>query len=145
MSSDRRIFSVTLAVSVVLSLFLSAGCSSARPILYPNAHLKKVGKAQADKDIDEALKMAEDYNLRSTDYAEKGQKTTVSTATGAATGAAVGAIKGGPGLGAVTGAAAGAAGGTANCIFSSSKPPQPYRKFVETYLREKGYQIIGWD
>jgi len=145
MSSDRKMFPMIFAVMAAFSLFFSIGCSSARPVLYPNAHLKKVGKAQADKDIDEALKMAEDYNLRSTDYAEKGQKTTVSTATGAATGAAVGAIKGGPGLGAVTGAAAGAAGGTANCIFSSSKPPQPYRKFVEIYLREKGYQVIGWD
>jgi len=145
MISSRMIRKLSAAVFLTLCLLPSSGCSSARPVLYPNAYLKKVGEAQAGKDIDEALKMAEDYKLRSTDYPEKAQKTAVSTVAGAATGTAVGAITGGPGLGAVTGAAGGAAGGTINCIFGSSSPPQTYRKFVEAYLRERGYQVIGWD
>lgn len=144
MNSRRRIALLLIAVFSGFILISLSGCSS-RPVLYPNSYLKKVGKKQGEKDIDEALKMAEDYKLRSTDYSEKAEKTAVGTAAGAATGTAVGAISGGPGLGAITGAAGGAAGGTVNCIFGSSNPPQPYRKFVETYLKEKGYQVIGWD
>ncbi|OGV35069.1 MAG: hypothetical protein A2020_11050 [Lentisphaerae bacterium GWF2_45_14] len=139
-------FRTQLATLLLAATFLClCGCTSERPVLYPNKHLKKVGKTQAEKDIDESLKMAEEYKLNSTDYAEKGKKTAVGTVAGAAAGTAVGAIRGGPGLGAVTGAAGGAAGGTINCIFGSSNPPKTYRKFVETYLREKGYQVIGWD
>ena len=144
MNSRRRIALLLVAIFSGLMLMSLSGCSS-RPVLYPNSYLKKVGKKQGEKDIDEALKMAEDYNLKSTNYSEKAEKTAVGTAAGAATGTAVGAISGGPGLGAITGAAGGAAGGTVNCIFGSSNPPQPYRKFVETYLKEKGYQVIGWD
>lgn len=133
MNSRRRIALLLVAIFSGLMLMSLSGCSS-RPVLYPNSYLKKVGKKQGEKDIDEALKMAEDYNLKSTNYSEKAEKTAVGTAAGAATGTAVGAISGGPGLGAITGAAGGAAGGTVNCIFGSSSPPQPYRKFVETYL-----------
>lgn len=141
MSSPKILF---VLFAALFAGTLLSGCAS-RPVLYPNKYLKKVGKVQADKDIDEALKMADDYKLQSTDYPDKAKKTAVGTAAGAATGTAVGAISGGPGLGAITGAAGGAAGGTVNCIFGSSKPPEAYRRFVETYLKEKGYQVIGWD
>ena len=42
-------------VMFVLSL---AGCSTARPILYPNAHLQSVGQVAADRDIEECERKA---------------------------------------------------------------------------------------
>ena len=48
--------------AVVLLVGLAvAGCSTAEPVLYPNAHLKSVGQVAANRDIDECKQLAETY------------------------------------------------------------------------------------
>jgi len=55
----------TLSVSCVgLALVLMvAGCASQRPVLYPNAKLQRVGNEVAQRDIDECMRLAEDYGV----------------------------------------------------------------------------------
>ena len=139
-----------LAVSAVL---LCTGCASQRPILYPNDHLNKVGMKKAEEDVDKALKTADKYGLSSSTHADDAADVTTDSAVGAATGAAVGGVAGASGTSVGTGAAAGAAGGAAaggtriffRWLFGSSEPSQAYRRFVERSLKEKGYDVIGWE
>lgn len=139
-----------LAVAAVL---LCTGCASPRPILYPNDHLNKVGKVKAEKDVDQALETAGKYGLSSSTHADDATDTTTDTAVGAATGAAVGGVAGATGTSVGVGAAAGAAGGAAaggtriffRWLFGASQPSQAYRSFVERSLKEKGYDVIGWE
>ena len=50
---------ITIAAAVVL-----AGCATTqRPVLYPNAHLKNVGDAAAQRDIDACVGMAENSGV----------------------------------------------------------------------------------
>lgn len=135
-----------LKVFILLSatLFFLCGCATQRPLLYPNDYLKKVGRLQAEKDIDSAMKCAEDYDLASSDNTEKAGKTLTGAATGAGTGAAVGAVSGNPAVGALSGAVGGASSNLFTWIFGTHKPPPAFRKFVETDLRKKGYEVIGW-
>ena len=51
---------------------------------------------------------------------------------------------GSAGRGAGAGAAVGAVGGLASGLFKSSEPDPLYKSYVDTCLRERGYQTIGW-
>lgn len=150
MMKSRIIFMIIfLTVSV---LFLT-GCSTPRPVLYPNAYLNKVGKARADRDVDEAVNKAKQYGLNATSHGQDAADTASDTGVGAAAGAASGAVVGQTGASVGVGAAAGAAGGAAaggtriffRWLFGSSQPSQPYRRFVDKTLTEKGYEVIGWE
>jgi len=55
---------------------------TARPVLYPNAHLLSVGDAQARADVDQCLRLAKDFGAPVYDSGK--------IARDAATGAAVG-------------------------------------------------------
>jgi uncharacterized membrane protein len=90
------------------------------------------------------MAIADKHDLNSTDYAKGGKRLAVGTTAGAATGVAVGAINGTPGIGSISGAAGGAAGGLISWMFSDSGPSPIYKRFVETYLAERGYKVIGW-
>ena len=73
----------------------------------------------------------------------------VDTAVGGAGGAAVGAVAGavsggGAGRGAAIGAATGATVGAVHGAVKSSGPSSVYKNFVDRCLREKGYEVIGW-
>jgi hypothetical protein len=131
---------------VVFSLLLFyTGCNTQRPVLYPNKHLLKVGKQQAEKDIDNAMSTAEKYDLDSSDYADGAKHTAGASLAGAAAGTAVKAIDGKDiWKGSVTGAVGGASGSVFNWAFSPSKPSPVFKRFVEQSLKEKGYQPIGW-
>ena len=80
------------------SLLLTA-CSTAHPVLYPNAHLQSAGKEIAEQDIEACRQLAESAG------AEEGNGKAGRVATGTAVGAGVGAASG-----AVGGAIGGAAG-----------------------------------
>ena len=88
------------------SLLLTA-CSTAHPILYPNAHLQSVGKEVAEQDLEACRQLAE------TAGAEEGNgkagrvatSTAIGTGVGAASGAVGGAISGAAGSGSIIGAA----------------------------------------
>lgn len=136
-------FHIKKVLFVTLCLVL-AGCSTKRPVLYPNDHLQKVGGAQAQKDIDECYRLAEAY-LKSNPDAKVVKDAAEAGVVGGAAGAAGGAVWGHAGKGAATGAAVGVAGGIMHGIFRASEPKPVYKNFVNRCLQEKGYDPIGWE
>ena len=97
------------------SLTLVAGCTSQRPVLYPNELLKQAGTETANRDVDECKRRADEYlasDGRTGDALASGAKGAATSATvGAAAGGAGGAVVGRAG----TGAAVGAEIGRASC------------------------------
>jgi hypothetical protein len=131
------------------SLLLTA-CSTAHPVLFPNAHLQSVGKDITEQDIEACRQLAE------TAGAEEGSGkagrvatgTAVGAGVGAAAGAVGGAISGAVGRGSMIGAATGAVWGLLTGLFHAvvgpSQPNQAYTNFVNRCLQEKGYEVTGW-
>ncbi len=144
---------IFVSILLAVSAFFLQGCSTPRPVLYPNAYLNKVGKARADRDIDDAVNKAKQYRLSPTSHGNDAADTVSDTGVGAAAGAASGAVVGQSGAAVGVGAAAGAAGGAAaggtriffRWLFGSSQPSEPYRRFVNKTLTEKGYEVLGWE
>jgi Glycine-zipper domain len=133
---------------VLLGALAVAGCASAaRPILYPNAHLSAVGRAQADADLAECRRLAEAAGASpgSGQGEQAARSGVVGGAIGGATGAAGGAVLGRPGTGAAVGAATGATAGFMRSLFKGSGPSPAYRGFVDRCLRERGYEPVGWE
>lgn len=128
---------------LLTSIVILTGCSTKRPVLYPNEHLQKVGHAQAQIDIEECYRRADAY-IKSEPGKEIAKNAAQAGTVGAATGAAVGAVYGKAGRGAAAGAAGGAVVATTSGIFRSKEPTPVYQNFVNRCLREKGYEPIGW-
>jgi outer membrane lipoprotein SlyB len=122
--------------------FLS--CARQRPVLYPNAQLKHVGKSAAEADIDECIQLATDYGAKEDSGMKVAKDTGTGAAIGGAAGAAVGAVTGNLGRGAAAGAAGGGAAAITRSAINSGQPDPVFKKFVEQCLRDKGYQPIGW-
>jgi len=128
-----------------LASLAALACATPRPVLYPNAALERVGREQAQRDIDACLALAE----RDVGHGgnRSGERVAARTATGAATGAAVGAAAS---RSAARGAAGGAAGAATHGILSSllhprrNQPDPVFRNYVDRCLHERGYDVIGW-
>ena len=137
-------------LSIIGGSLLLTACSTAHPILYPNAHLQSVGKDIAEQDIEACRQLAE------TAGAEEGSGkagrvatgTAVGAGVGAASGAVGGAISGAAGRGSMIGAASGAVWGLLTGLFYAivgpPEPNQAYTNFVNRCLQEKGYEVTGW-
>lgn len=123
---------------------LAIGCVKPRPILYPNDHLESVGQMQADQDIADCRKTADEHASSNT-----GEQITTSTiigaGTGAVSGAAGGAVTGEAKSGAAIGAAAGATEGLVRGVLGTTKPSRAYMNFVDRCLKEHGYETTGWE
>jgi hypothetical protein len=122
------------------ALLCFAACAS-RPQLYPNEKLKTVGKEASQNDIDECMKLADDYVSSG-----KGKKIAAGAGKGAAVGAAGGAVAGAfhhnaLGGGILGGAVGAAVGGTSSAL----SPDQVKRNFTNQCLSERGYKVIGWE
>ena len=131
----------TKKILIIAICLLVAGCSVKRPMLYPNTHLNKVGRAQAQLDIDECGRMADAY-VKSEPGKEVAKDAAKVGTVGAATGTAAGAVWGG--RGAAAGATGGVVAGAMHGIFNSSEPSPVFKNYVDSCLREKGYEPIGW-
>ena len=136
--------------SIIGGLLLLVACSTAHPVLYPNAHMQSVGKEVAGQDIEACRQLAEAAGAE-----ESGGKagrvatgTAVGAGVGAASGAVGGAILGAAGRGSLIGAASGAVWGLLTSLFHAvagpSQPNQAYSNFVNRCLQEKGYEVTGW-
>ena len=136
----------TFRILVALTVAAAAGCASTqRPVLYPNAALERAGRAQAERDIDDCMHRAESHGLSPTGSTRVVRRGAEGAAVGAAAGAAGAAVYGGDvGRAAGTGAAAGAAAGAVRGGFEAADPNPTYRSFVQRCLRERGYDVIGW-
>ena len=138
------------------SLFIIGGallltaCSTAQPILYPNAHMQSVGKEVAEKDIEACRQLAESAGAEegSGKAGRVATGTVVGGGVGAAAGAVGGAISGSVGRGSMIGAATGAVWGLLTGMYHAvagpSQPNQAYTNFVNRCLQEKGYEVTGW-
>ena len=100
--------------ALAAAMVFLAGCGAPKPVLYPNDHLKRVGEARAQADIQECERLAEAYV-----QSEAGKDALKNTAAGAA----AGLVKG---------------------VSDAGKPSPVHRQFVERCLREKGYETLGW-
>ncbi|HNO75861.1 glycine zipper family protein [Nitrosomonas mobilis] len=136
----------TAGIGIVL-LGLSA-CANHQPILYPNTYYQSVGRTIADRDINECRQLAESAGARrgSGSTGNTARRTVVGAGAGAASGAVGGAIAGSAGRGAMVGAASGATYGLLSGVFGSgtSRPAPAYMNFVNRCLRERGYEVTGW-
>jgi len=130
---------------ILIGLLLAIGaCAQQRPVLYPNAYLKYVGKETAAADTDECIQMAIDYGARQDSGTRVAKDTAKGAAVGGAAGTAVGAVRGNDGRGAAAGAAGGGAASMTRSMLNSGKPDPVFKRFVEQCLRDKGYQPVGW-
>jgi len=132
---------IVLLVGVMAS---SLACAAKRPVLYPNAQVEAVGNAAAQQDIDDCLQKAAAAGYTSTSAGKVAGSTAVGAATGAAVGAAVGAVAGRAGTGAAMGAAGGGTGGLIQGLFGSRDLDPVQQRWVDQCLKEKGYEVIGW-
>jgi hypothetical protein len=136
---------ILLPVLLACAAFAAGCASNARPVLYPNAHLKQVGDPQAQQDISECTTLAESSGAEAHD----GSRAARPAAQGAAVGAAVGgvsqAIRGRSVLGgALAGGALGGAAGGVRGAFKAGEVSPLHRNFVQRCLHERGYDVIGW-
>ncbi|HEV8642962.1 MAG TPA: cell envelope biogenesis protein OmpA [Methylomirabilota bacterium] len=136
----RRPFAIILALVLAL-----AGCArTQKPVLYPNAKLRQVGHEQAERDIGECRTLASQY-VESTAAKDIGRGAAIGAAGGAAVGAVGGAVSGrGAGAGAAIGAATGATAGVVHGAVKQTAPSPVYKQFVNRCLRERGYDVLGW-
>ena len=135
--------SVKLVIALLAAGVMASCTTTQRPVLYPNPHLKRVGDATAQRDIDDCLRMAESSGVAKSD-----NKVLKRGGEGAAVGAAAAGvgtlIRGGSvGEGAAAGAAVGGVAGAVHGAFRSDLNPT-YKNFVQRCLRERGYDVIGW-
>jgi outer membrane lipoprotein SlyB len=145
-------FCVATLILTVLPGCASTGSASpsARPVLYPNATLNRVGEAQGRIEVDACMARAAAAGLKPT---EDNNAVARGAGVGAATGgvaAAVGAlITGRGGEGVIRAGAGGAAvGGSAGAVqgaFRGDRPSSVYRGFVQRCLSDKGFDVIGWN
>lgn len=125
------------------AIVLAACATAQRPVLYPNAHLKNVGDATAQRDINECMQMADNAGV-----SRSGNQVVKRGAEGAAVGAAAAGvgtlIRGGSvAEGAAVGAAVGGTAGAVHGAFHTDLNPT-YKNFVQRCLHERGYDVIGW-
>jgi hypothetical protein len=132
------------AVLLALACAAATGCASKRPVLYPNAQYRNTSSEVSQADIDHCMQLAETGVGDKNEAAEMAGRTAGGAGTGAAAGAVGGAIRGGAGTGAAIGAATGGVLGLFSGLWRTRDHDPVYMAYVETCLREMGYQPIGW-
>ena len=138
------------------SLLTFGGCAatgpsspSARPVLYPNATLNRVGAVQGQAEAGACVSRAMSAGLTPD---EKNNEVARRAGEGAATAgvaSAIGALITGRGSDMLRAGAAGAAiggsAGAASGAFHNDRPNLTYRHFVQRCLSEKGFDVMGWN
>jgi len=142
-SIAHRISRLT-AVGLVYAPFALAGCllvgCASKPVVYG-------GGTVAQADIDECSRLARQAGADS----GRGREITKDTAVGAAMGGAAtgvyGAVRGYSDVGNRTaaGAAAGGAVGLIRGATRASEPSDTFKRYVNRCLRERGYDVVGWN
>jgi outer membrane lipoprotein SlyB len=126
-----------------LSLSLCAGCA-ARPVLYPNGRLQAAGQDQAKQDVDDCRRLAGEY-VKARGAGKAVGEAVVGAGAGAAVGAAGGAVLGAVGQGSALGAVTGGVASLVHGIFRAKQPSPVTKNFVDRCLKERGYDVIGWE
>ena len=137
-------------------LLLLAGCAttgpnspSAKPVLYPNATLTRVGEAQGRLEADNCIAKAAQAGLRPDQKTNEVGRRAGEGAAVAGVASVVGALITGRGSDVLragaTGAAVGGSAGAVSGAFHNDKASPVYRQFVQRCLSEKGFDVIGWN
>jgi len=135
---------------VVCALLIGlTACSGPQPILRSNKQLHLYGKQTARQEIESCRKKVEETGLL------PGVHQSANAATGAilgltlggAVGASAGVIGGLPGvaIGAAAGSGLGLVVGLLGGTFKPLEPEPPYADAVTGCLKEKGYEVRGWE
>ena len=132
-------------VGILCGFLFLAACGPKQPMFYPNDHLKAVGKAQARADANLCMAEAKEYGVKNDPGKAVAGKAVKGAAVAAATSAVVSAVLGGNvGRAVGAGAAGGATAGAVSGAFDADEPDTIFRNYVDRCLREKGYEVIGW-
>jgi hypothetical protein len=144
-------FGAAASLLLVLSACATGGPSSAsaRPVLYPNATLNRVGETQGQAEVNACMARAQASGLSpALATNEVGRRAGEGAAVGGVA-SAIGALITGRGSdvlrAGVTGAAVGGSAGAVSGAFHDDKPNGVYRQFVQRCLSEKGFDVIGWN
>ena len=142
---NRSSLAATWLAGSALSLALLA-CSSGpkRPVFYPNAHMQQVGQYQAQRDTEDCFALADSYHVNRTRDGEVATKATSGALIGGASAGAWGIVRGDAGERALAGALAGGTAGAVKGGVDSQRISPIFQRFVEQCLRDRGYQVIGW-
>ncbi|MBH0200046.1 MAG: hypothetical protein HP497_11615 [Nitrospira sp.] len=132
---------------VVVS-FLAA-CAGPEPLLQSTKQLQLYGREKARQEIDVCRRKVEAAGV-STGVHQTGNAATgavLGMTLGGAVGASAGVVGGLPGvtIGAAAGAGLGLVIGLLGGTFKPLVPDPPYADAVEKCLREKGYEVSGWE
>ncbi len=127
-----------------------AGSASARPVLYPNALLNRVGDAQGRTEVNACMARAQASGLNPSQNSHEVGRRAGEGAAVAGVASAVGALltgRGGEGMlrAGAAGAAVGGSAGAVSGAFHNDRPNGVYRSFVQRCLSEKGFDVIGWN
>ena len=154
MKSSAQFFAACAAAAALALLSACAASGpnspSARPVLYPNATLNRVGDAQGQAEANACMSRAVAAGLSPEQKTnEVGRRAGEGAAT-VGVASAVGALITGRGSEGVlrAGAAGAAVGGSAGAVsgaFHNNRPNSTYRNFVQRCLSEKGLEVIGWN
>ena len=140
-----RLYLCPVWVIVGAMLVALSGCATQRPVLYPNAKYNQVGPTIAQRDIDDCVHMAEQQGISHSAGDKVASRGGEGAAVGGAAGAATGVVRGHDVLGGAAGGVVigGAAGATRGAVHSG-EPGSVYKGFVQRCLRDRGYDVIGW-
>jgi outer membrane lipoprotein SlyB len=153
MKSSAPLFAVCAAAAAALLSGCAANgpnSASARPVLYPNATLNRVGDARGQQEANACMSRAMAAGLTPAQNSnEVGHRAGEGAAT-AGVASAVGALitgRGGEGVlrAGAAGAAVGGSAGAVSGAFHNDRPNSTYRNFVHRCLSEKGFEVIGWN
>lgn len=147
----QRLFCSAMLVAAALTgcAATGPGSPSAKPVLYPNATLNRVGEAQGRAEADGCMSRAAQAGLTPDQKTnEVGRRAGEGAAT-AGVASAVGALITGRGSDVLragaTGAAIGGSAGAVSGAFHNDKVNPVYRQYVQRCLQEKGFDVIGWN
>ena len=143
-------------VALLIAVAGLTGCAStgpnspaAKPVLYPNATLTRVGEAQGRAEVDSCMAKAVQAGLSPDQKTNQVGRRAGEGAAVAGVASAVGALITGRGSDVLRAGATGAAvGGTAGAVsgaFHNDIASPVYRQFVQRCLGEKGFDVIGWN
>lgn len=128
------------ALVLVVPLALGLVSCTSQPVVYG-------GGTVAQADIDDCRRLARAAGAGGADGARIARETAVGAAAGGAATGIYGAVRGDDDVGNRTaaGAAAGAAVGLVRGVSRSGEPSGTFKSYVNRCLRERGYDVVGWN
>lgn len=131
---------------VACGCLLLTACGPKQPVFYPNDHFRQAGQDQARMDMSLCMEAARQQGIDTGAGRAIGNRAVKGAAVGGATSAVVSAVMGSSHVlrSAGAGAAGGATAGVISGLFDAGDPDTVFKRYVERCLREKGYDVIGW-